>query len=176
LVSGVVIALTAVVAVSLQREVTSGPSPHPAGARNEPVVPALPPMTADEEAFAAALWPLHQEIVEPSAGRLTYAGLAYVIDDRDPQHLATKLTALREVFHDTRDKVAVIPVPSSLQQVRDRYANMLSLYEQSAVEMMTTTRDGNQKHLVDAQQKSEQAVEELVKIGDILWPGEHKPN
>jgi hypothetical protein len=171
-----VIALVAVVAVALQREATSGPQPQPAIALNEPVMPAPPPMTADEEAFAAALWPLHQEVVEPSAGRLTYAGLGYVIDDHDPQRLATKLTALRAVFHDTRDKVAIIPVPSSLQSVRDRYEDMLSLYEQSTVEMMEVTRDGNQEHLVDAQTKSEQAVEELVKIGDILWPGEHKPN
>lgn len=139
-------------------------------------MPAPPPMPADEEAFAAALWPLHQEVVEPSAGRLTYAGLTYVIDDHDPQRLATKLTALREVFQDTRNKVAVLPVPSSLQPVRDRYADMLSLYDQAAAEMMVVTHDGNQNHLVDAQIKSEQAVEELVKIGDILWPGEHKPN
>jgi len=37
-------------------------------------------------------------------------------------------------------------------------------------------RDGDEGHLINAQVKSEHAAQELMKIGDILWPGEHKPN
>jgi len=53
---------------------------------------------------------------------------------------------------------------------------LLSLYEQSVTEMLEVERDGDEGHLVNAQIKSGHAVEELVKVGDILWPGEHKPN
>ena len=93
-----------------------------------------------------------------------------------PAALARKLTPLRQVFHDTRDKVAAIAVPSSMQSVRDRYMELLNLYEQSATEMLEVARDGDEGHLIDAQRKSQRAAEELVKVGDILWPGEHKPN
>jgi len=37
----------------------------------------------DEEAFAAALWPTHSEVVEPTAVRLTFAGMIYATDDHD---------------------------------------------------------------------------------------------
>ncbi len=132
--------------------------------------------TADEEAFAEALWPLHQEVIEGSAGRLTSAGMAFAIDDHDAARLAAKLTPLRQIFHDAREKVAAMPAPASLQPVRDRYVGLISLYEQSATEMLEVARDGDEGHLVNAQVKSESAAEELVRVGDILWPGEHKPN
>jgi hypothetical protein len=174
---GAVLAMTVVVAVSLQRETASNSAPGSAlmTVEREPSS-TLPPLTAEEEAFTEALWPLHQEVVEASTGRLTFAGLAFVVDDHDADRLAAKLTPLREIFHDSQAKVAAIPAPSSLQQVRDRYVGLLSLYEQSATEMLKVARDGDKGHLIDAQRISERAAEELVKLGDILWPGEHKPN
>jgi hypothetical protein len=30
--------------------------------------------------------------------------------------------------------------------------------------------------LVGAQRMAQQAAQDVVKAGDILWPGEHKPN
>jgi hypothetical protein len=177
LLAGAVVALIAVVVLSLQRETAFR---YTAGSalttvQREPV-PTPPPLTAEEAAFAETLWPLHQEVVEASAGRLTSAGIAFAIDDHDAHRLAAKLTPLRQVFHDTRAKVAAISAPSSLQPVRDRYVELLNLYEQSATEMLEVARDGDEGHLIDAQRKSEHAAEELVKVGDILWPGEHKPN
>jgi hypothetical protein len=178
LLSGAVVALLAVVAISLQRETASGspPSSVSTTTARESSAPKLPPLTAEEEAFAEALWPLHQEVVEASAGRLTSAGMMFAVDDHDANRLVAKLTPLRQTFHDTQPKVAAMPAPSSLQPVRDRYVALLALYEQSAVEMMEVARDGDEGHLVNAQIKSEHAAQELVKIGDILWPGEHKPN
>lgn len=107
---------------------------------------------------------------------MSFAGLTYALDDHDPHRLAEKLTALRQVFHETGEMVTAIAAPPSLQQARDRYIQMLALYELSATEMLEVTRDGDNRHLIDAQRKSEHAAEELVKVGDILWPGEHKPN
>jgi hypothetical protein len=178
LLSGVVVALLAIVAVSLQRETASGfmSSSALAPAEHQPPAPTPPPLTAEEQTFAEALWPLHQEVVEASAGRLTMAGLSFAVDDHDARRLAAKLTPLQQVFHDTREKVAAISAPASLQPVRDRYVALLGLYEQSAIEMLEVARDGDEGHLVNAQHKSEQAAEELVRVGDILWPGEHKAN
>jgi hypothetical protein len=178
LLCGAVIALLAIVAVSLQRETASGFARGAAmtTVASEPSVAAPAPFTADEETFSEALWPLHQEVVEPAAGRLTAAGLAFALDDHDARRLGAQLTPLRQVFHDTRDKVSAIAAPSSLQWARDRYIELLNLYEQSATEMLEVTRDGDEGHLIDAQRKSQRAAEELVEVGDSLWPAEHKPN
>ena len=176
LLAGAMLALMVIVAISLQRELGA---PSPAGpvlAAVQPEAPAPPPLTADEEAFAEALWPLHQEVVEASASRLSSAGLAFAIDDHDAHKLAAKVVPLRKVFHDARDKLTAISAPPSLQGVRDRYMTLLSLYEESATEMLEVERDGDEGHLINAQIKSGHAAEELVKVGDILWPGEHKPN
>jgi hypothetical protein len=143
---------------------------------SQPSVPAPRPLTAEEEAFAEALWPLHQEMVEPSAGRLASAGMMFAVDDHDANRLAAKLIPIRQVFHDTREKVAAISAPASMQPVLDRYVALLVLYEQSATEMLEVARDGDEGHLINAQHKSEHAAQELMKVGDILWPGEHKPN
>jgi hypothetical protein len=170
------VALMAIVAISLQRELGFGSATAPPLAIVQSEPPAPPPLTPEEEAFTEALWPLHQGVVEASAGRLSAAGIAFVIDDHDAHRLAAKLGPLRAVFRDTREKVAAIAVPPSLQGVHERYVTMLSLYEQSATEMLEVERDGDEGHLINAQIKSGHAAEELVKVGDILWPGEHKPN
>ena len=67
--------------------------------------------------------------------------------------LAEKLTPLRQVFHETGEMVTAISAPPSLQQARDRYIEMLALYELSATEMLEVTRDGDNRHLIDAQAK-----------------------
>jgi hypothetical protein len=175
---GAVLALMVIVAVSLVRETASGARSLLAvrTPASEPLDQEMRPLTAEEETFAEALWPLHQETVEPAAGRLTAAGLAFFLDDHDASRFGAQLTPLRQIFHDTREKVAAIPVPSSLQWARDRYMELLNLYEQSAAEMLAVTRDGDEGHLIDAQHKSQRAAEELEKVGDSLWPAEHKPN
>jgi hypothetical protein len=175
---GAVVALLAIVTMSLLRETAFGTIPPSSivNVERDPKVPAPPPMTAEEEAFAEALWPLHQEVVEASAGRLASAGMSFAADDHDAHRLADKLVPLRQTFHDAREKVAAIPAPASMQPVRDRYMALLVLYEESATEMLEVARDGDEGHLIDAESKSEHAAEELVKVGDILWPGEHKPN
>ncbi|MBN9511593.1 MAG: hypothetical protein J0I21_21095 [Alphaproteobacteria bacterium] len=174
--SAVVAGLIAIAGAALWQEIAPGRVAAPALATIGTVPAAPPPLSADEETYAEALWPLHQEIVEASAGRLTSAGLAYAIDDHDARRLAAKVAPIRDTFHATREKVAAIPAPASLQAMRDRYLELLGLYEESATEMLEVARDGDDGHLIDAQRKSERAAEYLVKVGDVLWPGEHKPN
>jgi hypothetical protein len=60
--------------------------------------------------------------------------------------------------------------------VHARYLEALSLYEQAATEMLQVVDDGDDRHLVSAQAYSERAAQDVVKAGDVLWPGEHKPN
>jgi hypothetical protein len=108
---GTVLALMVIVAVSLVRETASGARSGLAARTpaSEPLVPDLRPLTAEEETFAEALWPLHQETVEPAAGRLTAAGLAFSLDDHDASRFGAQLTPLRQIFHDTREKWRPFP-------------------------------------------------------------------
>jgi hypothetical protein len=50
------------------------------------------------------------------------------------------------------------------------------LYQASATEMLRVVGDGRDDHLVVAQPLSMEASEKLLKVGDILWPNEYKPN
>ncbi len=176
LTASVAVVLIAAMGFALQHEISPVSSATPALAAAGPLAPQPQPLTEEEERYAEALWPLHQEVVEASAGRLTFAGLAYAADDHDAQRLAAKLMPVRETFREARVKIAAVPAPASMEGVRERYLDSLSLYEQSATEMLNVVQDRDDGHLIDAQRLSERAAEELVKAGDVLWPGEHKPN
>ncbi len=56
------------------------------------------------------------------------------------------------------------------------YADAVRLYQRSAAEMLRVVADGSDEHLVAAQPMSLEASEKLLKVGDILWPNEYKPN
>ena len=56
------------------------------------------------------------------------------------------------------------------------YSDAVRLYQQSAAEMLRMVGDGRDEHLVAAQPLSMEASEKLLKVGDILWPSEYKPN
>jgi hypothetical protein len=153
--------------------------------RRQPADPVLstgtalrppPPLTPEEEAFATALWPMHSEVVEPTAVRLTFAGLVYATDDHDPRKLANTLGPVKETFRAALEKARALDVPASMQSVHQLYLTSLSLYVQASAEMLKTVEDHNDGHMVDAQRMSETAAEDLLKAGDVLWPGEHKPN
>lgn len=134
------------------------------------------PLTPEEEAFATALWPMHSEVVEPSAVRLTFAGMIYATDDHDVKKLAATLGPVHETFRSAVEKARAMDVPASMQAVHDLYVTSLDLYVKASTEMLKLAQDGNEHHLVDAQVMSKLASEDLLKAGDVLWPGEHKPN
>ena len=56
------------------------------------------------------------------------------------------------------------------------YSDAVRLYQQSAAEMLRVVGDGRDEHLVAAHPLSMEASEKLLKVGDILWPSEYKPN
>src|SRR6516162_2664768 len=143
LLSAVTAALVAMVGVTIQRELMPrvGSSPVASGK----IGPEQSALSAEEETYAAALWPIHSEVVEVSAVDMSLAGMAYVIEHHDPHRLQARVLRLR-------DRV------------------------KSAADMVQIAADGNVDHLINAQSMSQRAAEELLKVGDVLWPGEYKPN
>jgi hypothetical protein len=41
---------------------------------------------------------------------------------------------------------------------------------------LTFTMDGDVRHLGDAHQMGMSASENLLRVGEVLWPGQYKPH
>lgn len=134
-----------------------------------------PALSAEEESYAAALWPIHERI-KTSAVQMTFTGMSYKMKDIDQMAIKQRVAPLTKVFREARSQASQLKVPASLQKQHELYLGALKLYEDASVEMAKIARDGDEKHLVDAQKMSYAASEDSLRVGDVLWPGEYKPN
>ena len=132
-------------------------------------------LSAEEENYAAALWPIHQQ-VKSTAVRMTFAGLSYKLGDSDRVAVKDKVVPLTQVFREARAQAAKLKVPASLVRQHQQYLDALKLYEDASIEMVKVARDGKDEHLIAAQKMSYAASEDSLRVGDALWPGEYKPN
>ena len=174
LVGGVVVAsLLAILAVAAVREIAA----PPANARtSRPVLaPPRPPLTAAEEEYALALWTIHND-VKASALKMTLGGLAYKLGEIDRAGLKTRVDKSAETYRRAATQIAALSPPASLASAHAMYLDAVKLYQRSAAEMLLVVGDGRDEHLVTAQPLSMEASEKLLKVGDILWPNEYKPN
>jgi hypothetical protein len=133
-------------------------------------------LTAEEEAYEAAMWPIHREVMEGSAGTMTLAGIIYFTEGHDVGKLVATVQSLERRFQDANERARTVEPPSSMAPVHAEYVEAMSLYERASTEMLKMANDRSEEHLLEAQRMAQSAAEHLVKAGDILWPGEHKPN
>jgi hypothetical protein len=173
LLAGVIVGLTAVVGYALQRELARSP----AGDVAEPVTVAVPArvLSADEEAYAAVLWPIHRDAKLAALG-MAFAGIAYKTDGQDANRLEAEVVPLVQRFRAALAKAEALDVPASIRDVHERYLAALVLYESAADEMVMAARDGREERLIEAQGMSFRAAEDALRVGDVLWPGEYKPH
>jgi hypothetical protein len=132
-------------------------------------------LSAEEEAYAAALWPVHSE-VKLAAVRMIFAGLAYKTEDQDARKLKAKVQPLTQTFESAGKRVSVMKPPASLQSAHESYVQAVASYKAATREMVKVAEDGRDEHLIRAQQESERASLAILKLSDVLWPGEYKPN
>src|SRR5690349_10095381 len=172
----VLVALGAVAAVAMVRE-TRQSTPAPA----EPAGGAFaghqqrPAFSAAEETYAAALWPLHEQ-VKANAVKMTFTGLSYKMGEIDRAAVKERVKPLAGAFRDAYGAAAKLKAPASLEQQHKTYLNALKEYQSASEEMMKIAADGRDVHLVQAQKLSFAAAEDLLRVGDVLWPAEFKPN
>jgi hypothetical protein len=173
LLAGVIVALMAVIAVALQREF----APQPARDDAAPMVSAVPArvLSAEEEAYAAALWPIHREVKLAALG-MAFAGIAYKTESKDPVRLAAEVKPLAQKFRAAIADARALQVPATIRDVHERYLGALASYEDASEKMVEVARDGRDEHLVEAQGMSFRASEDTLRVGDVLWPGEYKPH
>jgi len=107
---------------------------------------------------------------------MSFAGIAYKLGDQNADGLAGRVKPLADSFEAAMTRARSLEVPASMAAVHDRYLDALGLYEKAAAEMVSATRDGKEAHLLRGQQMSLQATEDMLRVGDVLWPGEYKPH
>lgn len=135
----------------------------------------LPALLPEEESYAASLWAIHSA-VKLAAVRMSFAGIDYKTDHHDEARFRAAIQPLLGEFEQARKGAAALPVPGSMTSLHDRYLGAIALYRTAAGQMLEGTADGSDASLLAAQDLSFRASEETLRVGDQLWPTEHKPH
>jgi hypothetical protein len=173
LLAGTVAALAGVVVFAMQHEMEKRPAQQVAPATSPRPEPRA--LTAEEERYAAALWEVHREVT-PSAVAMSFAGIAYKTEMQGAHELERRIAPLAKFFTQAEARVQSLAAPESLSKVHGQYAEAITLYANASGEMLQFVQDGQDQHLLDAQHMGLKASENLLRVGEVLWPGQYKPH
>jgi hypothetical protein len=173
-VGALVVGLIALMAVAAFRE-TAKPKAQQVAANTEVNRVERPAVTAEEEAYARALWPIHAQ-VKQDAVKMTFAGVAYKMGDIKREAVKERVAPLTPMFDAAVAALGKLQPPASMRVLHGEYLEAVKLYRDASVAMIKVAADGRDEHLVEAQAKSSKASDLTLKVGDTLWPGEFKPN
>jgi len=165
--------LAGVVVVAWHHELRSTGARDPLPATSPRPQPRA--LTAEEESYAASLWQIHREVT-PSAVAMSFAGITYETAHHDPRQLERKIEPVASFFGVAEPRVRGLSVPASLQGVHGQYVDAMVLYRQASQEMLAFTKDGERQHLIAAHDMSVQASQGILRVGEVLWPGQYKPH
>jgi hypothetical protein len=107
---------------------------------------------------------------------LSFAGITYQAEDRDARALARKIEPLAKFFHDAEIQVRAMSAPPSLSRTQVQYVDAMALYASAAAEMLKFTEDGDSQRLGVAHGMDVRASEDMLRVGEVLWPGQYKPH
>ncbi len=168
----VFVALLGLLLIAAVRD--AAPTPPPVGARPVVATPR-PALSAAEETYAQALWPVHNE-VKAGALKMTMSGVQYKTQRLDVETLRSQVAASLETYRRAEVQIRALQPPPSLNAAHDEYLGAVVLYQQSAAEMMRIADDREEQHLLDAFPLSQDASRTLRAVGAQLWPGEYVPS
>ena len=173
-VGALVVGLIALAAVATFRE-TAKPRQQEVATNSAFGQSERPAMTAAEEAYAHALWPVHAQ-VKQDAVKMTFAGLAYKMGDIKGAAVRDRVAPLTAKFDSALAAMNKLQPPASMQDLHGEYVEAIRLYRDASAIMIKVAADGRDQHLIEAQERSEKASGMTLKVGETLWPGEYKPN
>ena len=87
-----------------------------------------------------------------------------------------QIEPLSKFFHDAETQVRAMNAPASLSGTQGRYVDAMALYANAAAEMLKFTEDGDRQRLEVAHGMDLKASEDVLRVGEILWPGQYKPH
>ena len=137
--------------------------------------PKLPALTADEERFATALWAVHREATRLAVA-MSFAGIDYQTEGRDARALARKIEPMAKFFRDAEMQVRAMNPPPSLSSMQGQYVEAMALYANGAAEILKFTEDSDSQHLGAAHGMNMRASQDMLRVGEVLWPGQYKPH
>ena len=177
LLAGVVLALAATTGAAWLHEARTPIVVQPAAQtlNVRAAIPELPALTADEERFATDLWAVHREATR-SAVAMSFAGIAYQTENHDAHALAQKIEPLAKFFHDAEIQVRAISPPPSMSMTYGHYLGAMALYANAADEMLKFTEDADLRRLEEAHRMDVKASQDMLRVGEVLWPGQYKPH
>jgi hypothetical protein len=173
-VGALVVGLIALMAVAAFRE-TAKPKPQQVATTTEANRVERPAVTAEEEAYARALWPIHAQ-VKQDAVKMTFAGLAYKMGDIKRGAVKARVAPLTPAFEAAAAAMNKLQPPQAMRELHGEYLEAIKLYRDASLTMVKLAADGSDVHLTEAQVLSEKASGLTLKVGETLWPGEFKPN
>jgi hypothetical protein len=177
LLAGVVVALAATIGSAWLHEMRPRSAVKPAAqtASTSAEQPQPRALTADEEGFATALWAVHREATR-SAVAMSFAGITYQTEGRDARALARRIEPLAKFFQDAEMRVRTMSPPPPLSSTHEQYVDAMALYANAAAEMLKFTEDGDSQRLDEAHRMDVRASEDMLRVGEVLWPGQYKPH
>ena len=169
----VLIGLGAIIGFSVSRELASPATSS--GAAAQVRLASRPALTADEQAYVAALWPIHGEL-EVAAERIALGTIFYTTRDLERAELRTRLDQALASFRAADSKLGTLNPPRSMESSHAGYVSAVSLFEQSTVEMLKMFDDGNDDHLQTGYPLYLEGTNKVRDLGGTFWPDEFPPN
>jgi len=107
---------------------------------------------------------------------MSFAGIAYKTETQDARELERRVAPLAKFFIEAEARVRSLAVPGSLSKVHGQYTEAMTLYAGASDAMLRFVRDGQAQHLLDAHRMGLNASENMLRVGEVLWPGQYKPH
>jgi len=137
--------------------------------------PTRPALTADEERYIRALWPIHGE-VERSTMRMSLGQIFYTTKDLGAPELKARVEQALSAYQSAQTRMLGLQPPASLRAQHDDYLAAVRLFEESANEVMKMFTDGREDHLLAAHPKGQAGADKIREIGGKFWPNEFAPH
>ena len=137
--------------------------------------PARAPLTADEERYVRALWPIHGD-VERSTMRMSLGQIFYSTKELGARELQARVEHALGVYKNAQTRMQALQPPASLRAQHDEYLAAVHLFEESAHEVMKMFSDGREDHLLAAHPKGQAGADKIREIGSRFWPNEFTPH
>ena len=137
--------------------------------------PARPALTADEERYIRALWPIHGD-VERSTMRMSLGQIFYTAKDLSAPELKARVEQALAVYKSAQTRMQALQPPASLRVPHEDYLAAVRLFEESASEAMKMFDDGREDHLLAAHPKAQAGTDKIREIGGKFWPNEFAPH
>jgi hypothetical protein len=152
-----------------------GHAPIAAVARPGTARPDRPPLTRAEEAYIAALWPIHGD-VERSTVRLSLGKIFYKTADIEKPQLKARADHALATYRRARERMGALQPPPSLEREHNDYLAAIELFERSTLEVLKMFDDGDENHLLAAYPPNQQGADMIRVVGAKFWRNEFSPH